>query len=59
MMIHSTMKCSECGEELRVTSRKAKCNNVGDVEELILFVEPCKCTPKDVDNTVDGDDLPY
>jgi hypothetical protein len=42
MMIE--IKCQECGEKLTVTSKKAKNNNVGDFERLIITIEPCKCT---------------
>jgi len=38
-----TTKCTECGNELFVSSRKPITNNMGDLEEVIIYVEPCQC----------------
>lgn len=59
MLIQTTIRCADCGEELIPRTYEPKINNVGDLENVFVYVEACKCgsdrTDKDVD---DYNDIP-
>ena len=47
--VKTKMVCQECGEALEVTSTQAISNNVGDLQNVIITIKPCKKCLGDVE----------